>query len=161
MATFLEISKRVEKINMNNIYKIVFSEKNIQSWSLGAIQNRLYDIGVDGVGNKLKTDNAGSGFYSERTKDIKNLEGKKFSNVTLEDTGAFYHSMKFNLNLYGFDIDANFLKEHGHIYKNFTESYANKADFEDKILKLTVKEFDYIMQTFAIPKIKQEIKKQI
>jgi len=156
MATFGQIAKNIQKIDMNRIYTDVFSEPNIKKWITDTIKERLYNVGIDGKGNKLKTDKAqGGNFYADRTIAIKRKKGQKTSNVTLKDTGEFHNSMKVLLNLYGFETDANFMKSSSNIYRNFLNSYSTQQEFTGSIMSLSDTELTDLIKNKAMPEIKK------
>lgn len=54
---------------------------------LATIKRRLWNTGIDAVGNKIMPD------YAVSTIKVKKIEGKRSSHVTLKDEGDFYNSM--------------------------------------------------------------------
>jgi len=62
-------------------------------------ENQLYDRGIDGDGKELKP-------YANYTVGIKKIKGQKYSNTTLEDTGAFYRSFKTDYGSFELEIFA-------------------------------------------------------
>lgn len=170
MLFFEQLSSDLRKINISNILNDIFTEKNIQEWVIDAIQLRLEITGIDGKGQKIKTDLAkkqGLGLYYAHStinehKPPGRFKGKKqkgqnYKNVTFKDSETFYNSMRIILNNAGFVIDANFEKKKGNIYKNFTQSYSSKKEFSSDIMSLTPREMTLIMETKVIPLIKIKI----
>lgn len=134
----------------------------IREWIIETVQNRLYDSGEDSEGQELQTDIAKmqrKGFnYSLNTRKIKRSEGKKFSNVTLKDTGEFYESWQIAAKKTFAEIKANFKKDGGNIFENFQDSYTNQSDFEKKILSLSTEEMNVFLKKIFLPQFMQFIK---
>lgn len=155
MTNFAEIGTNRFR-DFNQVLNEVFNSRNIREWMTQTIQNRLYEDGVTGTGIELKTDNSLPGMpYSPATMDVKSFQGKRIRNVTLKEDGDFYKSFRIILNLFGFEIEADFIKEDGHIHDNFTKQFATKKLFEESVMSLTEREIDYMMTEMVIPEIKR------
>lgn len=62
-------------------------------------ENQLYEKGIDGDGKELKP-------YANYTIGYKKIKGQKYSNTTLEDTGAFYRSFQTDYGSFQLEIFA-------------------------------------------------------
>jgi hypothetical protein len=142
---------------INQVLNDIFKNPNIAEWMIKTIQNRLYETGIVGTGEILKTDKSGADPYSPVTMDVKSFRGQKIGNVTLKDSGDFYKSFKVALNLFGFEISGDFQKQNGHIYDNFTKLFPSKAKFEESVMGLTNDEIDFMINTMIIPMIQTKI----
>lgn len=156
MATFATVAKRFDK-NFNTILNEVFSSSNVQKWILNIIETRLYDKGETGTSVVLKTDNSIGDSYSPRTMDVKSFFGQRIKNVTLKDKDDFYKSFRMALNLFGFELDADFQKKDGHIYDNFTNQFNSQKEFEESVMSLTDGEIITMIETMIIPDIKKKM----
>lgn len=152
MATFATAALDF-KVDFNKILNDIFKAPNIQKWVFDTIQKRLYLEGETGTDVVLKTDSSGPDPYSPVTMDVKDFRGQRIGNVTLKDKGDFYASFRMALTLFGFEISADFDKESGHIYENFTKLFASKAEFEDAVLTLKDNEIEFMIKNMIIPKI--------
>jgi len=139
--------------SFSKVINDIFSHSNIQSFVLETIRKRIYQSGIVGSGQKLKTDKSRSFDYSDATMKLKDWFNQRNENVTLNDTGAFYNSFKFTLNLFGFEIDANFKD----IHNNFTMLYPSKAEFEKDVMSLTDTEIDNLMETKILPQLIEKL----
>lgn len=156
MPTFLEIAK---KIDFESVLFAVFSNEEIKRRIVFLITKRLYEKGTDKENQKLTTDK-GNPFYSNYTVKLKKQKRQKFQNVTLRDSGTFYQSFKVDVMKTFFEIQAEFMKENGHMQKNFTKSYNSEAIFEEMITGLTEIEIQILVNSL-LPSIIRELKKQI
>ena len=154
MATFADIATYTKEFNINEALNEIFQAQNIQRWVLDTIVRRIDTTGITGSEKKLKTDKAKGGeYYSDVTIDIKEWFGDVTSHVTLKDSGSFHESFKFALNLFGFEIEADFEKSDGNIAKNFTNMYGSSAEFEDDVMSLTNFEIDEMIKNKINPLI--------
>lgn len=157
--------KRLQNIiKYNHFIKIlqeIFGDVFATDDFIKIIQDRLYDTGIDSQGTKLKTDYSEDGFYSPNTIRQKQLDGDKFSNVTLKDSGDFYESMDGITDAKSFKLTADFDKPDGNIYNNFTELYSSPAEFERIILSLTPPEKVQWVRTQLIPEFILYLKRDI
>lgn len=161
MSDFATVAK-VFEFDFNHELNEIFTSKNIQNWIIKTEQNRLYKSGQTGDLIILKTDNSAPGMpYSFATMDVKSFYGQRISNVTLKDKGEFYSSFRIALNLFGFEINADFEKEDGHIQKKFTNQFSSKAKFEESVLSLTDEELKTMIETMIIPKIYERFEENI
>jgi hypothetical protein len=155
MSNFADVKNKFR--SFNEVLNEVFNSRNIQEWMTETLQNRLYKDGVTGTGIELKTDESLPGMpYSPATMDIKSFQGKRIRNVTLKDDEDFYDSFRIILNLFGFEIEADFIKGGGHIHDNFTNQFTTKKEFEEAVLSLTESEIDYMINKMVIPEIKRK-----
>lgn len=161
MKFFEQLAVNLSHIDINILLENIFAEANIESWIVDIIKKRLYNVGIDSKGQKLKTDSSTTELYSNFTLDIKERTHQRTSNVTLKDSGDFYNSMKIILLQNGFQIDADFVKKNGNIYKNFTKIYSSQKDFENSIMSLGLAEMKILMEIKVIPKLKAKIKAKI
>lgn len=160
-----KIKKAKKVLSISNFKQIVidiFNSGLVTDDTIKIVQDRLYNKGTDANNDKLITDHATSGFYSPTTIGIKKDTGKRFKNVTLNDTGDFYRSFDDFVSNKGFELTADFNKSDGHIYNNFTESYNSHQEFEKMILSLTTEEKSRYIKTVILPEfllyLKQDLK---
>lgn len=152
MPTFLDIAGFVKEFDTVQTLSKIFSSQNIQKWVLDTIRNRIDLSGVTGSEQTLKTDKSGSGNpYSDFTMDIYDWMGLQTNHVDLKVSGDFHASFRFVLNLFGWEITADFQKEDGHIAKNFTNMYSSQEDFESDVLSLTAQEIDSLIKNQVTP----------
>jgi hypothetical protein len=100
------------------------------------ITGRLYNEGTDYKGKELRTDTAkqqNNPYYSRFTLSIKQRQGQRTTNVTLNDTGEFYNSFVSKVNNKEIIINA----ETKDIFDNFEKHYSSEKDFEKAILNLS------------------------
>ena len=82
--------QRIEKINPNEVFEIVFNDPRITNMIIDLNTNeQLFEQGVDSEGRDLKSI---GGDYSYVTKDIKSFKNQPYDHITLKDTGDFYRS---------------------------------------------------------------------
>jgi len=157
MPTFKDIAVYTKEFNLNETLNDIFKAQNIQTWVLETIVRRIDTTGTTGSEQRLKTDKSKGGeVYSDVTIDIKEWFGQVTSHVTLKDSGTFHDSFRFALNLFGFEIEADFEKSDGNIAKNFTNMYGSSAEFEDDVMSLTNFEIDEMLRTKVNPLIIKE-----
>ena len=157
MPTFEDIAVYTKEFNLNEALNDIFQAQNIQTWVLETIVRRIDTTGITGSEQSLKTDKAKGGeVYSDVTIDIKEWFGGVTSHVTLKDSGTFHESFRFALNLFGFEIEADFNKSDGNIAKNFTNMYGSSAEFEDDVMSLTKFEIDEMLKNKINPLILKE-----
>jgi hypothetical protein len=144
---------------IEKLLKEIFSEDFIKDWIIETIQERLYLQGIDGQGKQLKTDRSGkqknkNKFYTDYTVALKKAGGdSRVSNVTLKDSGEFYRSWEIEAKKTLVEIKADFEKEDGHIYKNFTIRYSNEKTFEDNILEMNENEWTLFIDNLLQPRL--------
>lgn len=151
---FEELEERIRLINVYEMLDKIFSSQNINKWVVETIQNRIYNTGITGGQEKLRTDKAfGGEDYSKATLDIKSYFNQKIDNVTLKDAGDYYASMRTVLISGGVEFSASFQKEEGHLQENFTQMYATRKEFEQDVMSLTDTELDILLKTKIIPRL--------
>ena len=162
MPTFSEIGNKLVKIDTNKIAETIFKKPDVIKWILGSITGRLFKTGIAGDGTRLKTDESiGAAVYSSFTIGLKREDGQPTNKVTLKDTGEFYDSFHiFARNTY-FEIVAQFEKEEGNIYDNFTFLFQNEDEFIEAITSMTVEEFENLLFKEVYEDVLKEFKKQI
>ena len=79
------------------------------------------------------------------------------SHVTLYGEGDFWNSMRMALIQGGFNIDADFNKSDGHIYKNFTRDFSDQEDFEAKVMGLSDTELENMLSNMINPMLLKEM----
>lgn len=169
MNVFGQLSKNIESIDINGLFFEVLKDNVITDWIIDTIQDRLYNLGVDKMHNKLKTDAARirstHPYYSDTTVGIKigaidrpdggGRGDSRTANVTLKDSGDFYDSMRVVVKRTLIQIEADFRKGSDHIQENFELSYTSPAKFEDFILGLTDEETNLLIDNFLLPRLRQ------
>ena len=146
--------KRIEKLNLNNLFKKIFNLREVKDFVIERNQEQLYNRGIDATGKKIKTYFANSpNVYSHTTISYKRAKGQSDTIVTLKDTGAFYDTFKLNSQPEYAEITANF-EVHG-------ESIAENLDITN-VLGLTDENkkilIDYIKPLF-LKEFKAEVLK--
>lgn len=160
MESFALLAANLKKIDFDKMLSEIMKLPKIKDQITKDIQFRLFGTGKDSEGNSLKTDKSikeglGNVYAHSTINEIeppgrfrgKKQRGQKFSNVTLSNDGDFYLSLDIISNLFGFETQADFMKEDGHIYDNFKMSYGNKNIFEDKITGINKKEINELKQS--------------
>lgn len=111
LDALFNIAKKATEIDENKLLQQSLSDTNIQQEVLDLNRiNQLYERGIDSLGDSL-------GEYSPVTiQGTSNFEGKiekgqRYDHITLNDTGEFYESFRFNNKKDGFEIEANTIKE--------------------------------------------------
>jgi hypothetical protein len=158
MFVFEKIANNLENNPIESILKKIFSEDFIKDWIIETIQTRLFEEGEDGTGKVLRTNasfrkNNKSKFYSDFTISLKKIGGDKTSNVTLKDTGEFYRSFEITAKNTLVEIKADFEKDDGNIFKNFTKQYSSKQGFEDSILEMNEQEWSLFIDNILLPRM--------
>ncbi len=162
MATFKDLSDRFKALNFNAMSEQVISQQFVKDWIIETAQDRIYNTGVVANEDFLETDRAAPGnIYSYLTIAEKAVTGKRFTNVTLQDTGAFYNSWQVIATRTFYVVKAKFNKEDGHIYENFKKSFSNRASFEENVLGLTFDEMNIFIQKIFLPSFLQELKNEL
>lgn len=162
MATFATIAKNVEDIDFDKELQNIFSSKTVMDFIVRGVWADIYENGKVGKEQiKLSTDRSFGGVYSGYTQEVKRKKGQKISNVTLEDTGK----LRLSTNLKAFptfaELTANFEKENGSVYENFTDLFSNKTEFENEVLTLSPKRYKELINEYIIDELKEIIIKKI
>lgn len=157
-----KVPKRLVKLKNNLNYKTLiqatekaFKLDYIQDFLIESVQDRLKKEGTDSQNKKLRTDTAifrGEQFYSSFTQGLKGIN--RSQHVTLHDEGSFYRSMDVVVGKTFYKVKAEFEKDNGNIYDNFTNSYSNESDFENAILNLTSSDFKIFINKIFLPAFK-------
>jgi len=163
MSEWKKIVDNLKKIDYNSFFEDEYKKKTIQSFVIRSIRKRLYFEGKDKNDSILRT-NAGksssNGHYADSTITIKktNRQGRdrRTKNVTLHDTKYFYASMAMQPKKTHASMIADFQKNGGHIFKNFTSSYGSIKEFESSILGLNNEENNVLANMLA-PDISRKI----
>lgn len=111
-----------------------------------AIQNQLYQRGIDGMGRKIMDYQP----YTYVTKAIKKRKGQPTTRVTLKDTGAFYSDMHIVYTGDGFYVTSADSK---------TEEL--RAKYGDAIFRLTNENFTRIVRVHLRRQLQREARKAI
>lgn len=162
MATFAKLASDTnnKKSRLNGTILKVFLSENLDNWIKEAIKTRIQMAGVDAEGNQFKTDNSTQGeSYSNLTIELKERRSGKSSitdHVTFYDTGQFWGTMKVTPIDGGFEIEMDFVKENGHIYKNFTRDYSSQRMFEMAIMSMNDSEIKKFIEHLN-PKLLKEL----
>jgi hypothetical protein len=157
-----EITKLADSLSKVDIYQYILDILRLQEsrdFIEDLIKGRLFLKGTDCFGKKLETDSGkliGS-FYSGFTFQRKKKKGQRASNVTLNDTGAFYDSIEAQVPFKTVNISANFGSGDEHIQKNFQTSYSSEEDFENAILGLTEEQFQILGEKIILPKLEERL----
>lgn len=148
------LKKRIEKLNLNNLFKKIFNLRDVKDFVIERNQEQLYNRGIDATGKQIKTYFANSpNVYSHTTIGYKKEKGQPSGIVTLKDTGEFYKTFKVNSQPEYAEVTANF-EVHG-------ESIAENLDITN-VLGLTDENkkilIDYIKPLF-LKEFKAEVLK--
>ncbi len=148
------------KSKQNNISKKVIEKTGEAIPEL--IKQRLKQSGTTASGTILKTDTSDDMFtkssgirYAPLTIYLKGY----YSPVDLNNTGAFYKSLKVVAKNSYYDISGNFNKKDGHIQKNFTYRFDTPKDFETDILNLNEEEKNIYTKKYFLPNFLRELRK--
>ena len=156
MYIFGDIANNLTEANIYKAARNTFDNQFTQTWLVGNERDRL-KRGLDVEGALLRTDQsqlkAGnvSKFYSDYTVAIKRDKGQITSNVTLNDTGAFYKSFKITAAQTFVSFDADFIKTDGHIADNFELSYGSETEFEQSVLGLSEEDKNSFFEQVFLP----------
>lgn len=164
--THKQIAENLKKINFDKIFKEVFSSQNIQSWVLNTVKNRIQQTGKDSSGDQFKTDSSLAGeSYADLTIILKEKFGSGIgaidSHVTLTQSGKFWDSMRYHLIQGGIQLTADFIKEDGHMFRNFTRDFDGPEDFEEKVLGLTDSELENMLNNMINPLILKKLRETV
>lgn len=131
-------------------------------------QDQLYNDGTTYEGKKLITDKASmqrkpgaktyNNVYAWKTIQNKKQEGKRTENVTLNDTGEMYDSMKVKFYTDGMMIDANFNKDGEDIAYNFL--FWGGEPFKNQVLYFT-DEAENVINDIIKAQFSTELKKDL
>ena len=170
-TVFVSFAKRIKKINVLSIVQEILSDRNVQLTILDAIRWRLGEHGKDAHGNILITDLAqkqGFGYrYAYSTiyerkppgRFIGKIQrGETWKHVTLRNEKNFYPSMDIDADKFYANIKAEFIKEDGHIYRNFTMSYSSQKEFEKEVLSPGTKVINSLIHNVIYPRLMAEIR---
>ena len=148
------IQKRIDKLNLNNLFKKIFNLRDVKDFVIERNQEQLYNRGIDATGKQIKTYFANSpNVYSHTTIGYKKEKGQPSGIVTLKDTGAFYDTFKVNSQPEYAEVTANFEVHGESIAENLdTTNILGLIDENKKIL------IDYIKPIF-IKEFKAELLK--
>jgi hypothetical protein len=178
MPKFDEIAEKFKKEALFSSFETVMQNSDFQNVFLNTIKIRLLSKGLDSKENKLQTDigrqTPSLYTYAAKTIGLKRLgltlknnklqasrQGvRPIDRVTLSQEGDFYQSFNIKTFFEGFEIDADFQKEDGHIADNFKNTVSSQKDFEDLILSMTNKEFNEFLK-FVKSKFIKELKTKL
>lgn len=121
MSSFLDYIPLFQ-LDMNDIVRKIMQIEEVQKAIIEYNQSQLQQ-GIDSEGKRIRTiaaeEQGGSQVYSLYTIREKAEKGQDFGNVTLEDTGATYKSMRVKVNDSNVEVLAN-MNIHGEsILDNF------------------------------------------
>lgn len=149
MESFAELKKLFEW----DLYKMldeVFKQSEVQDTMIDFNQDQLQD-GTDALGQTIVT--IGGSPYRQKTVIAKRKKGQPTNKVTLYDTGEFYKTFKVQFVNQGYEITADFEKEDGSIYDNFTSQY----DF----MGLDTESLTELVMEVVLPRLGTMIRKKI
>ncbi|MBE9489015.1 MAG: hypothetical protein IMY67_01855 [Bacteroidetes bacterium] len=157
---FESIGQSLLEFDIEEIIFSHFNDKSVQDEIIKTLSNRLFKEGLKKNGNSISTDRGHP--YTPFTERIKKETGSPINRVTLTGDGDLYDSMvgvvtKSQLSLVA-DFDNS--KYNGGIFKNFQSSFANKKEFRETVMSLTVKEIDEIINNLRT-EILKELKRGI
>jgi hypothetical protein len=155
MPNFHEIANSLV-FDFEKAAKEVFSIEEIQNYITDVITERLYNKGLTGSNQTLRTDmarNQNKKFYSINTTKIKKGKGQKTNNVTLKDTGDFHKSFDVKVSDDGFEIIADMWKDDKPISDNFRRMYRYEFEFENDITSLQPKELWKLLNKIVLPEL--------
>lgn len=142
------LKKRIEKLNLNNLFKKIFNLRDVKDFVIERNQEQLYYRGIDATGKVLKTYFANSpNVYSNTTIGYKKEKGHPSGIVTLKDTGEFYKTFKVNSQPEYAEVTANFEVHGESISENVDTTNVlglteeNKKILVDYIKPMFIKEF--------------------
>lgn len=157
-----ELDRRLKK-SFREVFIETMDTPRMKSLIISLIQDRLKKRGTDSYEAPLRTDASIEQnlhpFYSLFTAKMKEEAGQISDHVTLEDTGNFYDSMFITIKKTFINIKANYKKEDGNIYDNFTDSYTNFKAFDEFVLNITDKDVDTITQAL-LPKLIENVRRE-
>ena len=132
------ILQRSIKIDRDQIYKVVFADREIQDFIIESItDDQLFTKGEDGDGISL-------GEYTPFSKELKRLKGLPTDRITLFDEGDFYKSFSIILHNGFIEVFADSEKEDTDLVQEFGLS----------ILKLNEENTNELIQ-LMLPKIRE------
>ena len=110
----------------------------------------------------MKTNRAeGLNVYGRRTITIKRKKGQRIKNVTLKDTGEFYRNWRIKMSAFIIELEANFKKDKGDIYDNFTRKYDTPQAFYAAVLSMNEKELIHYSINVILPTYVEFTKKDL
>lgn len=161
MATFASIAKNME-IDFEKEIQKLFENPLVMDFIVRGIWADIYLTGkVGGEQISIKTNKSFTGVYSEQTIFIKKRKGQKVSNVTLSDTGKLRLSTELKAYPTFAQITAEFEKKNGSVFDNFSDMFANRAEFEKTVLTLSPKRYNELINKYLINGLKEIIIKKI
>jgi hypothetical protein len=163
--SFGQLAQNIRKISISQILQDIISESSTQQIIKDTIKNRIQTSGKTATNQELRTDRAEQGeVYNAFTIDVKE-QGSGISSitshVTLTQGGQFWESLRISLITYGFRTEADFIKEEGHMFKNFTFTYGSQKEFEDDVIGLSENELREIWTNYLEPKLIKRINETI
>jgi len=162
MGAFGQIAnENYSNIDLNKIFKKIFSKEDIEKYIIESIAMDLYYSGTTGNGKLLQTDTAkeqGLGLpYSKKTILFKEDKNQPTNRVTLRDTGEFDYSMYVDAGNLFADIKADFEKNGSNIYDNFKHMFKSFSDFENSVLTLRKNRFLVLLSDYVIISLQKEL----
>jgi hypothetical protein len=161
MSEFGTLADKVAKIDIFRILEEITRENDVQNWIKNAPKDRIQKTGIDALGNKMQTDRSSSGeVYSDLTNILKEQNSGIAgitSHVTLTERGDFWDSLKLIIKRDGFETTANFIKEDGHMFKNFTQDYSNEKEYEDAVDGLSKDQLAQLVIVYYFPRTVKKI----
>lgn len=127
-----EIANRLKSINVDSIVKQILRNPLVQAQIIDFnTHEQLFLKGIDSEGRTLKSI-GGSRFtpsgYAPFTIRIKQAEGQRTQNITLNDTGEFYNSFTVTVGGDSFTIDANPNKNGDNLFDDWGEDIVGLTD---------------------------------
>lgn len=128
MEVLINLLKRFQKLDYNKLMATLLRDAEFVEFILDLNRiNQLYNAGVDANGVSL-------GEYSPYTIGIKIQKGQPDDRITLFDTGEFYRSFILTINLDGFTIDADPIKDDTNLFTEFGEDILGLTDESKDLL---------------------------
>jgi hypothetical protein len=161
MGEFAVIAEKLEKIDVFKILRDITKENDVQKWVKDTVQGRWQTKGQDAFGNFPQTDRSGPGeVYADLTIILKEQNSGVsgiVSHITLTESGAFWDSFRIIVKSDGWDTTADFIKEDGHMQRNFTQDYGSKKEFEDAVTDLKNEELAEMIKLYYYPRFEKKI----
>lgn len=156
-----QLKENLQKISINDSFREILRESGVQSFIKDTIKNRIQRTGIDGKGERLKTDSSRGGqVYSDFTNILKEKKSGISgitSHVTLTDSGDFWESLRVLIKAESFVTEADFIKTDGHMQRNFTRDYGSQKEFEDAVTSLTQSELESLVGDYIYPRLIKKI----
>lgn len=139
---FDKIHRKIERVRtfskpsgLSFIMNDVLKDKQIQAQILDLnTNNQLFEKGVDIFGNDL-------GDYANTTKQYKQITGQRYDHITLNDTGDFYKSFRFDNQKTAFKISADTIKNGDDLQNMFPNIIGLTDESKEEVISLVKEPF--------------------